>query len=131
MNLKRQGELAELAFLHKAAKLGFIVSKPWGDSAPYDFIVDALGCLSRVQVKSVAASHHGAWRVPCGNGCSSKTPYTAADIDFLAAYIIPLDTWYLIPVAAFSPVKGLRLRPGSKRKFEPFREAWPLLRSGH
>ncbi len=125
-NPKRHGELAELAFLHRAASLGFIVSKPWGDSAPYDFLVDARGRLTRVQVKSVSTAHRGAWRVVCTNR-RHKTPYTAADIDLLAACIVPLDTWYLIPVAAFSPVKGLRLRPGSRRKFEPYREAWDLL----
>jgi hypothetical protein len=36
---KRRGEMAEAAFLHKASKLGFGVSKPWGDSDPYDLIV--------------------------------------------------------------------------------------------
>ncbi len=42
---KRQGELAELAFVMKAMSMGFLVSKPWGDSDRYDFVADAGGRL--------------------------------------------------------------------------------------
>jgi len=38
-NGKKRGELAELAFILKAASLGLAVAKPYGDSEPYDFIV--------------------------------------------------------------------------------------------
>ena len=34
---KKRGELAELAFLHKAVSLGFPVSKTYGDSDRFDF----------------------------------------------------------------------------------------------
>jgi len=33
------GELAELAFMSKAASLGFGVAKPYGDSGRFDFIL--------------------------------------------------------------------------------------------
>lgn len=49
---KRLGELAELAFMCKAASLGFGVAKPYGDSDRFDFIVSCDGRLWRVQVKS-------------------------------------------------------------------------------
>ena len=39
-NPKRRGEMGEISFLHRATNLGFRVSKPFGDSDPYDFIVD-------------------------------------------------------------------------------------------
>ena len=38
---KIHGELAELAFLFKAASLGIAVAKPYGDSLPYDFMCNA------------------------------------------------------------------------------------------
>jgi len=41
MNAKARGELAELAFVLKAASLGFGVAKPHGDNERYDFIVDS------------------------------------------------------------------------------------------
>ncbi len=126
-DFKRRGEAAELLFLYRAAALGLIVSKPYGDSAKYDFIVDTAGHLTRVQVKSVAVAQHGAYRVCGASGSRNKTPYTAADIDLLAAYIIPEAVWYPIPVSTFAPVTTIWLRPGSKRRFESYRDAWYLL----
>ena len=49
---KRRGEMAEAAFVAKAVSLGFGVAKPWGDSDPFDFIVQSGGKLWKVQVKS-------------------------------------------------------------------------------
>jgi hypothetical protein len=54
-NTKRTGELSEAAFLHKAVSLGFKVTKPWGDSERYDFVVDSGGRLWREQIKCTAA----------------------------------------------------------------------------
>lgn len=128
---KRQGEVAELVFMRKALSLGFRVSKPWGEDSRYDFIVDCAGHLTRVQVKSVAVPQHDAFPISAGSGHHSKGAYTRRDIDLLAAYVIPADAWYLIPVSAFTPVKTIRLCPHrpSRRRFESFREAWHLLRS--
>ena len=38
---RARGDLVELAFLHKAASLGFGVAKPYGDTEHYDFILDS------------------------------------------------------------------------------------------
>ena len=126
---KTQGELAELAFLYRAASLGLVVSKPYGDTAPYDFIVGCRRRLTRIQVKSVAHNWRNGYRTTAGTGCA-KRPYTKDDMDILALYIIPMDTWYLIPVEAFTPVKTIRCcphLPNSNGRFERFREAWHLL----
>ena len=40
LNTKRRGELAEIAFAHKAIAQGFPVAKPFGDSERYDFVLD-------------------------------------------------------------------------------------------
>ncbi len=60
---KRQGELSELAFVYKAASLGFIVAKPYGDNERYDFVLDSGERLWRVQVKSTSYLHSGSYRV--------------------------------------------------------------------
>jgi hypothetical protein len=125
-DLKRRGEVVELLFLYRAAALGLTVCKPYGDSAKYDFLVDASGHFTRVQVRSVSILQHSAYRISCGSGAGKK-PYTPDDIDLLAAYIVPEDAWYLIPVSAFAPAIGIRLHPGSRRRFERFRDAWHLL----
>src|SRR5205823_12454031 len=89
---KLQGEWAEVCFLWRAASLGFAVSKPYGDSTRYDFVVDADAGLQRVQVKSVSQMDNKlSYRVSCGSGGGTKRGYTSGDIDFLAAYIIPHD----------------------------------------
>ncbi len=46
---KRRGEAAEAVFLAKASGLGFGVSKPWGDSERYDFILDSGRSVWRVE----------------------------------------------------------------------------------
>jgi hypothetical protein len=67
-------------------------------------------------------------------------PYSLDQLEFFAAYVIPQNTWYLIP----APVvlrgevtkKALMLFPMEPEKrgrylYEHYREAWPLLRPQH
>jgi hypothetical protein len=126
---KRRGEMAEAAFLHKASRLGFGVAKPWGDSDPYDLIVDSGRRLWRVQVKSAyRAGEYGGYTFHA-HGNENKKVYSLKDIDVLVAYIVPEDLWYVVPVSVFRRIKGMKLFPGSRRrrsKFEAFREAWEL-----
>jgi len=132
-NYKRRGEIVEIAFLHAVTNMGFAVTKPYGDSEAYDFIVDSGNRLWRVQVKScvcrkgltyhVGASHRSG-TVP------AQGPYTAAQIDILAVYIIPADVWCIIPVDAFSPSTSLAFLPHlpvAAGRYEQFREAWYLM----
>ena len=63
------------------------------------------------------------------NVLTNNGPYGANQIDFVAAYIIPLDIWYIIPAHAFQRQCHVHLSPHLKTsKFEPYREAWHLLR---
>src|SRR5690242_6769882 len=89
---KDEGELAELAFLHKAARLGFGVAKPYGDSERYDFILDSGERFWRVQVKSVYART----RYHARSGHGEQAVYTAEEIDFLVVYVVAHDAWYVI-----------------------------------
>ena len=54
---KLQGELVELRFLARAAELGLRVSKPYRDSAPYDFLVESGGTVFKVQVVHLISRH--------------------------------------------------------------------------
>ena len=91
---KALGEAAEAAFLAKVTSLGFGVSKTWGDSERYDFILDSGKRLWRVQVKS---SRHfdGSRYIVKLKGAAA---YTAEEIDFIVAYIVPENLWYVIPL---------------------------------
>ncbi len=123
---KERGEYAELLFLQRALRLGYVVSKPYGDSAPYDFVVGgSRRRLKRVQVKSLWwQGQDGRYAVAAG--CRAHPRYTAEHIDVLAVYLAPKEVWYIIPVEAFAPRTSLTLRPwdAEQDEWRKFREAW-------
>jgi len=127
-NSLHQGLCAELAFLLKATQLGARVARPLDHNARYDFIVEHNNRLHRVQVKSVNSERHRAY--PINTSTVSFPRYSPGEIDFLAAYIIPLDTWYIIPARAIARTGMIYLRPhrnSRARRFEKYREAWHQL----
>src|SRR5438477_7427673 len=101
-----------------------MVSKPWGDSAPYDFMIEHNGRVLRVQVKSTMRIVRGCYRchVPYNRGQGSPQRL----MDFVAAYVIPEDLWYILPARVATCLQGhISLsphRPG--HKYEPYLEAW-------
>jgi PD-(D/E)XK endonuclease len=132
LKTKEKGELAELAFLHKAASLGFGVARPHGDSERYDFILDSGERFWRVQVKSIFGSVEGIYRLRGTHG--DKIPYTAEEIDFLVAYIAEEKIWYVIPVTCVPASAVLAFYPSGRERgsgrLEIFREAWHLMAPG-
>ncbi len=127
---KALGELAELAFLYRAASLGFTVSKPLGDNEPFDFILNSGQRLWRVQVKSTYHLGKGgeySLRATRASVGGRTRAYSPDSIDILAGWVMPLDTWYIIPVEAFAPRRTLAVYPHREPdagQFECFREAW-------
>jgi PD-(D/E)XK endonuclease len=127
-NSKERGESAEIAFLYKASNLGFGVAKPYGDSQRYDFILRYRQKLWKVQVKSTRARHKGGYQVHA-RGSRYGANYTPEEIDFLVAYIVPEDVWYVVPIAAIQNTT-LGFFPSGRRPgrlFEKYREAWHLM----
>ena len=111
---KQRGDVAEMVFLRKASSMGFGVANPWADAERYDFVVRAGRLFWRVQVKSVRSkrAQRKHYRVNTTNWL--KIGYTADEIDFLAAYIFPEDTWYIFP-GAFVENRKIGMR---ESKFE-------------
>jgi hypothetical protein len=176
-NSKLRGEWAELRFMTRVAEHGLMISKPWGDSARYDLMIEHHGRVLRIQVKSTMRIVRGCYRchLPTPRAChpeprapisnchpeatgfsSPKDPgapreasagrnnsrvrraskleaqprnHTQNQIDFLAAYIIPLDLWYILPAPVTTRLHGhISLSPHRKgHKYEPYLEAWHLL----
>jgi hypothetical protein len=134
-NTKRTGERSEAAFLYQASQRRFAICKPWGDSERYDFILDNRPQpevhLFRVQVKCTESLRAGAYETRAtyttGKG---RAVYTKRDIDFIAAHVVELNIWYIIPVEICTPKPMLRFYPhrkARKMRLEPYREAWHLL----
>ena len=148
---KLRGEWVELRFMTRAAELGLMVSKPWGDSAPYDFVLGRQiearqieahhpeasrtnahsldprnqPSFLRVQVKST--SHQRGRSFKC-NISANDGPYLPGQLDFIAAYIIPADTWYILPAHVAAGQIHVMLSPHlATAKYSPYREAWHLL----
>jgi hypothetical protein len=134
---KELGDLGELAFVLAATAKGLPVAKPFGDCRRYDLIVDSGRRLLRIQVKSVfRRSKRGNYEVHASRQrLSTRLPYTALDIDFVAAYIAPKDIWYLVPVSVILTRTCICLYPDGSRKkkdkgtarYEKYKEAWHLL----
>jgi hypothetical protein len=123
---KARGEWAELRFMTRASELGLRVSKPWGENAPYDFAVEHNGRFLRVQVKCTCKKRLRSYVCWVSN---SRGPYTRDQIDFVAAYIIPADTWYILPIAAIHHSFDVWLTPNRKNsRYAEFKEAWHLLK---
>jgi hypothetical protein len=131
-NTKLTGERSEAAFLNRAAALGFGVAKPWGDSLRYDFILDNGQRLWRIQVKCTATIRARAYETRATYTVGkTRAAYTRKDIDFIAAHIVPLDLWYLVPVEECTPAPMLRFYPHRKAKrmrLEKYRELWTPLK---
>jgi hypothetical protein len=122
---KARGEWAELRFMTRAAELGLRVTKPWGDNSPYDFAVESNGHFLRVQVKCTQQKRWNSYRCVIN---SNGAPYRPDQIDFIAAYVIPADTWYILPIQAIPNQPEILLSPHSKKsKHAKYKEAWPLL----
>jgi PD-(D/E)XK endonuclease len=124
---KQRGEWAELRFMARAAEHGLSISKPWGDSCRYDFIVEHAGKFLRVQVKSTVCQKRKSWAYHV-NG----RPYASGEIDFFAIYIIPKNIWYIFPADVISKfTRNMILSPHMKvSKHGVYKEAWHLLRGG-
>jgi len=124
---KRKGGSAELVFVFKAISLGFGVATPWGDNERYDFILNYRTLRWRVQVKSTERFERTGYRV---KGGGSTADYRLDEIDFLAAYVVPEEVWYVVPVSAVVRHKSLRFFPysGSKGRLEKYRDAWRLFK---
>ena len=130
---KLRGEWAELLFMARAAEHGLAIVRPWGDSAAYDVGLvlaakpEARPLFLRVQVKSTKCKHGNSYQCQVA---SNGVPYRLADLDFIAAYVIPVAAWYIIPIAATNHQPVVLLSPHRpKSKYAKYQEAWHLLRN--
>jgi hypothetical protein len=153
---KRRGELSELAFVYKAASLGFGVAKPYGDSERYDFVLDSRievepreerasqepeekwaerdfpHKLWRIQVKATTQLLNGQYRINAHRRIYCRAvAYHPSEVDFLVAHIIPEDSWFILPIRAAEGRTSLFFSPRNFPRlglYDAYREAWHLFR---
>ena len=125
---KQRGEWVEMHFMARATEEGLQVSKPWGDSASYDFIVEHGARCFRVQVKSTL--HQGYGGHCCQVRGSQRKAYVDGSFDFAAVYLIPLNVWYIIPTVQIAGQTSVFFSPGLRNsKYGQYENAWHLLKS--
>lgn len=127
-----QGNIGEVAFLHKAMVQGLVVAKPYGHFQRYDFIVEAGRNLWRVQVKAASRLRFGLY--PLTVRCfefGKRVTYSLEELDFLAAYVLPENAWFIVPAHEVVRREMLMLRPKDYvhgDRYALYREAWHLFR---
>jgi hypothetical protein len=123
---KIRGEWVELRFMTRAIELRFRPSCPWRDSAPYDVVTEFRGRFRRIQVKCTTYARGNSFKCHLDH---NGTPYSPKDIDFIAAYIIPTETWYILPIRATNRQPDILLTPNNPNsKYAKYQEAWHLLK---
>src|SRR4029077_9351023 len=72
----------------RALWYGLIVSRPYGDSSPYDFLVHNARRILRVQVRTTSrlAAATGMYRIHARD--SVGRTFTSAEIDFIVALVV-------------------------------------------
>lgn len=120
---KEQGLIAEIRFQLAATLKGLTVSRPCGDFSPYDFVIDNGKRLARVQVKSTTfRDKQGRYNFNLKQGATQSRAYTSSEVHFFALYIIPLNTFYIIPQPLLRGYKTLKISLNGK--YEIFKEEW-------
>ena len=131
----RKGDLSEALFVAHAVRMGFNVCKPLNSDCPFDLMVEAMGRVTRVQLKSMWGKvHHNTYGVLVAQTrprtVRGYRPYHPRTIDYFALYVAQEDAWYIVPRRAVGERLVVCLFPHrskSKAKFEKYRDAWHLL----
>jgi hypothetical protein len=131
LGITRRGDLGEVAFVHKAMSLGYVVAKPYGQMHRYDFMVEGGNRLWRVQVKTTTTMRDGKYQL-CVQRITHRrvVAYKKSEVDFVVAYLMPEKIWYILPVSEVTKRRSLLLAPPNFTRKDPFakyREAWHLL----
>lgn len=132
----RQGDVAETAFLARATKEGFRVCSPYGIGCRYDSILDNGLTRFLIQVKSTRQlKRSGVYMIHSdrvlGSRYARRVAYAESEVDFVVAYVVPEETWYIIPIQALRGRRTMYLYSRDHKRrhmgvWEAFREKWDL-----
>jgi len=143
MNTKQKGDIGVAKVLSALLSKGFSVCLPWGDSTPYDLIIDA-GKLYRIQIKLTSKRRNGAIVVKTGSVTTKKgkpviRSYGQDPVDYIIAYDYIDHDFYVLPKEVWSNIKGgqifLRILPSKNKQKKnindaaQFKNAWHLIKS--
>ena len=122
MDTKLIGDITELEVLSYITKLGYLVSKPFGDRGRYDQIWDIDGELIKVQIKTshpiddeISGIKFSCRSSQRRKGKCKNTRYNCKEIDYFAT--IYNNKLYLVHISETSDEKILRFtKPKNNQK---------------
>ena len=123
---QRFGEMAEAAYQQRALCQRFDVSKPVGAVEAHDFLTGVYGRNWRVQVKcTMRLLPAGMYQV---NVCRSirgpdgrqrSIAYSPDEVDFFALFLVPENSWYIVPIEIVDGRKTLCIHARDHKKAGP------------
>lgn len=128
------GEIAEMEFHSRCARLGLRSTRGIGEFYPYDAIVDNGHSCLRVQVKATEdLGCKGLYQVHSGHSVYGRgiVAYEEGKIDFFASYLFRVNTWYIVPLSATARRLCVTLYAPYRRhkgKYSQYFEAWRPLK---
>lgn len=134
---KKDGTIYEGVFKVESLRHGLDIFPSEGDYSVVDCVVlNPAGKAFRVQIKGTACegASDGASRPPMKNKFKicidgdRRATILATEVDVLACYISPRDTWYLIPMVKAVGLKTLAffLTDDSDSKWQTYRNNWDI-----
>jgi PD-(D/E)XK endonuclease len=113
MNTKRKGNISEAKVLSSLVSKGWVVLQPFGDTEPYDLVIDRGLEFERVQVKTgrtysrdANCIEFNAYSISGRTRNQTQTKYTGL-IDLFAVYYPVTDDVFLIPIDEITSSKPL------------------------
>ena len=132
----RFGLIGEADFRTNCLLHDLKVADPCGAYDAFDTLVGKLRPFWRAQIKTTAnLSRHKAYHVGVARrtrirGIRGTAVYSPDEVDFICIYLVPEDTWYIVPIEVVDGRLALTIHAHDHPKigpWVPYREAWHLL----
>ena len=129
--MRSTGQRGELLVAERLIGQGWSVAHPFGDNEPFDLLVNKGERFLRLQVKATLEQHKYKCNRPhyqfqLAHGQSSKTRYTADQVDFFVCCALDSHRFWILPFSA-ATVITLKIYNGEGSRFRPYEDAWDLL----
>ena len=118
-NTKDVGIVSELKVLTELVSKGYIVSQPYGDNAPYDFIIDTNEKLLKIQVKTSNDLEDGSIKISLSKRDGAKrlhrTSYSKLNVDAIICFSRRYNQFFYIDLHKYF-CQEIILRPKNNVK---------------
>ncbi len=135
---KTSGTVWEYKFFSQVLDRGYDLFLPACEDTPVDcHVCNSAGTIYRVQIKGTgelskegrpSKTSFGRYKITASTGNGNKTPIDCTKVDLLAAYIAPVNAWYLVPCLKLRGVSTWFYPhiENSKGQYEKFRDNWEI-----